>query len=89
MAIRVGISDAAACSICADPNVETLSGSVPANRLRDHHEIIHQTGVQRSENALPACRRVAHAGTDRGERVAPAGVVTGVLMGGRAIRESW
>ena len=59
MAIRVGISDAAACSICADPNVKTLSGSMPANRLRDHHEIIHQTGAQRSENALPACQRVA------------------------------
>ena len=47
--------------------------------LPDHHEIVHQPGAQRPENALPARRRVAQAGPDRGERVAPAGIVTSVV----------
>ena len=47
--------------------------------LPDHHEVVHQTRAQRPENALPARRRVAQAGADRGERVAPAGIVTSVV----------
>ena len=50
--------------------------------LPDHHEVIDETRAQRPENALPARRRVVAAGADRSERLAPAGIVTGIVMGG-------
>ncbi len=45
--------------------------------LPDHHEIVHQPGAQRPENALPPRRRMAQPGPDGSERIAPAGVVLG------------
>jgi len=37
--------------------------------LPDHHEIVHQPGAQRPENALPPRRRIAQPGPDGGEKL--------------------
>jgi hypothetical protein len=50
--------------------------------LPDHHKVVDEPRAQRPENALPARWRVIAAGADRGERLAPAGILTGIVMGG-------